>query len=333
MDKTSKTHQNFLRLTLAIGVILTLIKYFAWYITNSNAILSDAFESILNLGTGGFALYSLYLSQLPKDRNHPYGHGKIEFLAAGIAGGVILITGLFIIGKAFYNFFEPNEIFRLNTGIYLTIFSGSIHLIIGLILLRRGKMHNNLVLESEAKHLLSDGLSSVALIIGLVLILITGYFWLDQVVAIGLGIFIIYSGFGLLRKAIAGIMDEADLNLIEEIISRLNNSRHSEWIDLHNFRVIKYGTKLHIDCHLTIPWYYNQIEGHNVISDFENAVDRYCGDSVELFIHVDPCEPPEMCRFCSVENCEYRNHPMEKIIDWNVENVITNKKIYLQQRD
>ena len=330
MDETFKTHQNFLRLTLAIGVVLTIIKFFAWYITNSNAILSDAFESILNIGTGVFALYSLYLSQLPKDRNHPYGHGKIEFLAAGIAGGVILITGLFIIGKAFYNFFEPNEIFNLDTGIYLTIFSGAIHLIIGFLLLRRGKAHNNLVLESEAKHLLSDGLSSVALIVGLVLMLITGFIWLDQVVAIGLGIFIIYSGFGLLRKAIAGIMDEADLNLIEEIISRLNSTRHSEWIDLHNFRVIKYGSKLHVDCHLTIPWYYNQVEGHGVISDFENAVDKYCGDSVELFIHVDPCEPPEMCRFCSVENCEYRKNAMEKIIDWNVENVITNKKIYLQ---
>ncbi|TVQ49807.1 MAG: cation transporter [Saprospirales bacterium] len=332
MDKTSRTHQFFLRLTLVIGVILTLIKFIAWYITNSNAILSDAFESILNLGTGGFALYSLYLSQLPKDRNHPYGHGKIEFLAAGIAGGFILITGLFIIGKAFYNFFEPNEIINLNTGIYLTVFSGSIHLVLGLFLLRRGKRHNNLVLESEAKHLLSDGFSSIALIVGLVLILLTGFFWLDQVVAIGLGIFIIYSGFGLLRKAIAGIMDEADLNLIEEIISRLNNSRHSEWIDLHNFRVIKYGSKLHIDCHLTIPWYYNQIEGHHVISDFENAVDSYCGDSVELFIHVDPCEPPEMCRFCSMEDCQDRKFPMKNTIDWNVENVITNKKIYLQQQ-
>jgi len=332
MSEYLKTHQFYLRITLLVGVVLTFIKFFAWYLTNSNAILSDAFESILNIGTSGFALYSLYLSQLPKDRNHPYGHGKIEFVTAGLAGGFILITGLFIIIKAMYNFFNPNLIFNLHTGIYLTVFSGSVHLVMGMVLLKRGKNYKNLVLESEAKHLLSDGLSSIALIVGLLLILFTGFIWLDQLVAIAMGGLIIYSGFGLLRKAIAGIMDEADLCLIDEIIKKLNTDRRPQWIDLHNFRVIKYGSKLHVDCHLTIPWYFNQVEGHEVISNFEKEVDRYCGDSVELFIHADPCEPPEMCRFCSMVDCDFRQFPLEESIDWNVENVTTNKKIYLQKK-
>ena len=332
MSESSKIHQLYLKLALFVGIGLTLVKFYTWYITNSNAVLSDAFESILNIGTGVFALYSLYLSGIPKDKNHPYGHGKIEFVMSGLVGGFIFITGLFIILKSSYNFFNPNLIFNLDTGIYLTIFSGSVHLLMGIVLLSRGRRFKNLVLESEAKHLISDGISSVALILGLVLILLTGFAWLDQLVAIALGGLIIYSGFGLLRNAFAGIMDEADLILIDQIISQVNKNRRSAWIDLHNFRVIKYGSKLHIDCHLTIPWFYNQIQGHEEISIFEEEVDKYCGDSVELFIHADPCEPPEMCRFCNMKNCSYRKQSLETQIDWDVENVTPNKKIYLQER-
>ena len=323
-------HRKYLKIILGVGIILMLVKFFTWWLTNSNAVLSDALESILNIGTGFFALYSLYVSNTPQDKNHPYGHGKIEFLLAGVEGAMIGLTGLFIISKSGYNLVYPNEVHELEMGIILTVFSGGINLLMGILLLQRSKLFNNLVLESEARHLISDGITSVGLIVGLVLILLTGQVWVDQLVAIGIGVLILNSGYKLIRTAVAGIMDEADLKLIEEIVEKVDKNRKPEWIDLHNFRVIKYGSKLHVDCHLTIPWYFNQVEAHREITKFENEVGRHCGDSVELFVHADPCEPPEMCKMCAVENCSHRKHPQKKIVEWTVDNVTPNKKIYLQ---
>lgn len=330
---TYQTHRKYLKVILAVGIALMMVKFFTWWMTNSNAVLSDALESILNIGTGFFALYSLSLSNIPKDKNHPYGHGKIEFVLAGIEGTLIGLAGLFIIGKAGYNIFYPVEIQALELGILLTVFSGGINLIMGVILLRRSKTFNNLVLEAEARHLISDGITSVGLIVSLVLILLTGQIWVDQVVAMALGILIFRSGYKLVRTAVAGIMDEADLKLIDQLIRKVDEIRKPEWIDLHNFRVIKYGSKLHIDCHITIPWYFNQRESHDEVTEFEQAVEASCGDSVELFVHSDPCEPPLMCRMCSVENCVHRKNPRETHIRWTVDNVTPNKKIYLQSNE
>lgn len=328
-----QTHRKYLWIILGIGIFLMGVKFLTWWITNSNAVLSDALESILNIGTGFFALYSIYLSNTPKDKNHPYGHGKIEFLLAEVEGILICLAGLFIIGKASYNFFVPNPVTELETGIYLTVFSGGINLFMGFILFKRGKKFKNLVLESEARHLISDGMTSVGLIVGLMLILLTDYIWLDQIIAIGVGIMIVWSGFKLLRISVAGIMDEADSALISEIVEKINENRREEWIDLHNFRVIKYGSKLHVDCHVTIPWYFNQRQAHEEVTSFEKEVEKHCGDSVELFVHTDPCEPAEMCKMCGVANCPDRRHDRQVKVEWDERNVTPNKKIYLQSQE
>ena len=330
MTSSYRGNRKYLKVILGIGILLMMVKFYTWYQTNSNAVLSDALESILNIGTGFFALYSLYISNTPKDKNHPYGHGKIEFVLAGIEGALIAMAGLFIIGKSGYNFFVPNEVTELELGVYLTVFSGGVNLIMGLILLKRSKKFSNLILESEARHLLSDGITSVGLIVGLLLILFTGYIWVDQVIAIAIGVLILSSGYKLIRTSIAGIMDEADLKLIEEIIGKVNENRRDEWIDLHNFRVIKYGSKLHVDCHLTIPWYFNQREAHREVTAFEVEVRRHCGDSVELFVHADPCEPPSMCSMCAVKNCPHRQREKSEKVHWTVDNVTPNMKIHLQ---
>nr|MBS0036590.1 cation transporter [Saprospiraceae bacterium] len=332
MSSDYSSHRKYLKIILGVGLLLMVVKFTTWYLTNSNAVLSDAMESILNIGTGFFALYSLYISNTPKDKNHPYGHGKIEFVLAGIEGAMIALAGLFIIVKSGYNFFVPNEVTELETGVYLTVFSGGVNLLMGVVLLRRSKTFSNLILESEARHLISDGITSVGLIVGLLLILTTGFIWIDQVVAIGIGLLILYSGYKLIRTSIAGIMDEADLKLIEQIIRKVNANRKEEWIDLHNFRVIKYGSKLHVDCHLTVPWYFNQIEAHEEITDFEREVEKNCGDSVELFVHSDPCEPPDMCKMCGVPDCRYRKHERELKVRWTVDNVTPNLKIHLQKK-
>ena len=315
-----------MQIALVVGVLLMAIKFIAYWITHSNAILSDALESIINVIAGAFALYSLWLSNQPRDTKHPYGHGKVEFLSAGFEGALILGAGIFIIGKAVYNLIYPQELHALDIGIYLTVFAGGVNFLLGIWLERKGRKRHSPVMIANGKHLQSDAWTSAGLILGLLLIFLTGIWWLDQVVAMVFGVIILWTGYRIVRKSVAGIMDEADLQLLEDIITRLNDKRADCWIDIHNFRVIKYGPTLHIDCHLTIPWYFDVRRGHDEITAVENIVDASHPHEVELFIHTDPCLPPESCRICPKTDCKVREADMERKLHWNLENVMPNVK-------
>jgi len=120
-------------------------------------------------------------------------------------------------------------------------------------------------------------------------------------------------------------MDEADMELLEEVITEINSSRNEKWIDLHNLRVIKYGALMHIDCHLTVPWYYNVNEAHEAVDEFTRLIKNKFGDSVEFFVHTDGCMPFS-CPICTIEACEKRKSPFEKKLNWNVENVLSDSK-------
>nr|MBP9875104.1 cation transporter [Haliscomenobacter sp.] len=238
---------------LILGVGLMAVKFLAWYRTGSNAILSDALESIINIVAGAFGLYSLLISFKPKDQNHPYGHGKVEFLSAGFEGALISIAGVLILGKAVYNLFYPQELEELKLGIYLTAFTGAANYLMGWVLEWKGMRNNSLILKSSGKHLQADAWSSLGILLGLALVFSTGINQLDNLLALFFGLLIIYSGFGLVRQSIAGIMDEADYRLIRSIVNHLQQNRSENWVDIHNLRVIKYGPNPHIDCHLTLP--------------------------------------------------------------------------------
>jgi cation diffusion facilitator family transporter len=308
---------------LALGLLLMAAKFIAWWVTNSNAILSDALESIINIVAGAFALYSLILASKPRDKNHPYGHGKIEFISAGFEGALIFLAGMAIIGKAGYNLIYPQGIQQLDTGILLTSIAGAVNYGIGFALEKRGRKSNSLTLIAGGKHLQSDAYSSLGLIIGLALVWWTGILLLDNLIAGAFGCVILFTGFRLLRKSVAGIMDEADYQLIEEIVNKLDSKRNDNWIDVHNFRVIKYGATLHIDCHMTLPWYFNTQEAHSEVKAFEKEAAQLCISPVELFVHVDPCEPAS-CRICQKKNCAVRRYPAERRINWTLENIMKN---------
>jgi cation diffusion facilitator family transporter len=201
VEKTHKVESNsrLLFLSVVISTSILLIKFIAFYITRSNAILGDALESIVNVVAGVITLISFSIAHLPKDKNHPYGHGKIEFLSAGFEGGMISIAGFIIIGKSIYNLFVPNELNELSLGIWLTIFSGTANFILGMILLKRGNKTNSAAMQASGRHLLTDVYTTIGLIIGLTLILLTNINWIDQVVAIIFGIIILFSGYKIIR--------------------------------------------------------------------------------------------------------------------------------------
>ena len=183
-----------------------------------------------------------------------------------------------------------------------------------------GKKNNSLPLIAGGKHLKTDTYSTIGIFIGLVLLYFTKQVWLDSAVACIFAIIIIFTGYKIVRTSIAGIMDEADLKLLNNLVDVLNKNRRENWIDLHNLRFIKYGSTLHCDCHFTVPWYLNVDEAHAEIEALAKLIRNEFGEAVELFVHTDGCKEFS-CRICSKQNCMVRKHEFEKKITWTIKNI------------
>jgi cation diffusion facilitator family transporter len=323
--KTQHQNLSIQKWVATISVILLVVKFVAYYLTQSVAVLTDAMESIVNVAAGFIGLYSLYIAAKPRDINHPYGHGKAEFLSAAVEGTLVLSAGALIIYKAVQHLIFPVAITSIDKGIFLVGATALVNLAMGLVGVRFGKRNQSLALIASGRHLISDSYSTFGIIVGLLLILFTKLIWVDSLVAILFGLFIIYTGYRILRRSIAGIMDEADEELLSRMIQLLNLNRRENWVDLHNLRVIKYGSVLHVDCHLTVPWYLNVQEAHAEIEALGALIRKEFGELLELFVHSDGCLYVQ-CPICIKASCPVRHHPLEKRIEWTLENILKDKK-------
>ena len=323
----NKEKQNFRvqQFIVAIAISLFVIKVVAWYITKSVAILTDTLESTVNVIAGFIGLYSLHVAAKPKDEDHPYGHGKAEFVSAAVEGTLIFIAGLIIIYTSAESFIHPKKLEKLDYGIILVGITGVINFLVGYFAIRKGRKNNSLALEASGKHLQTDTWSTIGIIIGLLLIIFTGLTWLDSLVAIIFAFIILYTGYKIIRSSLAGIMDEIDKELLSRLVVLLNNNRRINWIDLHNLRVIKYGGQLHIDCHMTVPWYLNVHQAHIEIDALITLIKKEFGDTIEFFVHSDGCLDFS-CHICDKQDCYVRKHPFEKKVEWTLKNIISNKK-------
>jgi cation diffusion facilitator family transporter len=308
-----------------LSVVLFLTKMIAYQFTHSLAILSDALESIVNVIAGFIGLYSLYIAAKPRDLEHPYGHGKAEFVSAAIEGGLIVAAGLMIMYETVLNFVEESPLQKLDTGLILIGITAIINFAAGLICIRIGKKNSSAALQASGKHLQIDTYSTLGIIAGLVVILLTHLLWLDKLIALSMSVLIIFNGYKIIRSSLAGIMDEADMKLLNQFIKVLNGNRRPNWIDLHNLRVIKYGALLHVDCHLTVPWYLNVHEAHLEIDALAALIKNEFGDAIELFVHTDGCLPFS-CTVCTKTDCTVRQQPMKGRLEWTMQNIISNKK-------
>jgi len=315
--------------SLCVSIILMLAKFIAYFLTNANAILTDAAESIVNVIASAFAFYSIYLSTLPKDENHPYGHGKVEFFSAFVEGVLIGIAGIIIVFKSSYDLIYPNEIGQLYDGAIIIGTTGVINLIVGFYLINTGKKNNSITLEADGKHLLTDSISSGGLVVGIILIQLTQIYWLDGVISIALGLYIIFNGYKLTRKSVGGLMDESNIELVKDIVSILQENRDESWIDVHNLRAQQYGSDLHIDCHVTLPYYFDLNTVHQEISNIDKLINFSGKHATELFIHADPCLPA-CCNYCKMHNCGVRQEAFKGEIKWDMENVTKNQKHFNQ---
>lgn len=314
-----------MKMVLVIGALLMGFKFAAYYVTGSGAILTDAVESIVNVLAGSFALYSLYYASKPKDEDHPYGHGKIEFLSTGVEGGMIFIAGLAMVAKGAFSFIQPHTVENIDIGLAVTVFSGGVNFILARILINKGTRLHSSTMIADGKHLMTDTLSSVGVVAGLVLIWFTGMVWIDYVITVLLGGFIAYTGIHLIREAVTNLLDKADYGKIEHLIKVLDSKRKQSWIDIHNLRVVKYGSVMHVDCHMTLPWYFTLEEAHAEVDAVDKLATTEFNHEIEFFIHSDPCLPTS-CPVCTMHDCKVRQQAFVKKLEWDMSNVLPDKK-------
>lgn len=311
---------RFQRWVAIIGILLFLIKLAAWHLTNSDAVFSDALESIVNIIAAFMGLYSLYLAAKPKDPDHPYGHGKVEFVTSGVEGALIIFAGVLILLESVDSLLHGNPLEKLDYGIFLIAFTALLNYLLGYISVQKGKKENSLVLLSSGKHLQSDTWTTVGVVVSLALVHLTGFRWIDSVVALLFGGYIITVGYKIIRTALGGIMDEADFEMLYELANYLEKERKKEWVDLHNVRIQQHGSKLHLDAHLTLPYYYSLREAHDKMEELVRCIATEAKRPVEFNVHMDDCKPFS-CKICTLDTCPVREFAFEKKITWTAKTI------------
>ncbi len=321
----AKKNIQIQRIVVVVAITLLIIKFAAYFLTHSVAILTDALESIVNVVAGLLGLYSLIVSARPRDADHPYGHGKVEFISSAVEGTLIVMAALLILYESIYAMIYPRELDKIDYGVILISATAVINYLMGAWCIKVGKNHTSYALIASGKHLQTDTYSTLGIIAGLIAIWFFKINWLDSAVAIFFGGVILYNGYKIVRQSIAGIMDETDQELLTKMVTVLNQNRRENWIDLHNVRIIKYGPVLHLDAHITIPWYLNVHEAHNEIDALASLVRREFGESLELYVHSDGCLDFS-CEVCQKKECAVRKHPFQRKVEWTIQNISTNVK-------
>jgi cation diffusion facilitator family transporter len=321
MADISDENYNFQKIVVSVGAVLLIVKFAAYFITNSVAIFTDAMESIVNVIAGIVGLYALYLSAKPADKSHPFGHGRVELISASIEGSMIAVVGAIIVFEAIREMMNPGEILSLDVGLLLIIFAAAVNFIVGRLAIKKGRKNRSLALEASGKHLVTDTISSVGIIIGLTVVFLGRQFGydldiLDPLMALAFGVFIMIAGAGVIKKAIDGIMDKADANILEKVVSCLNEHRSEGWIDIHNLRVIKYGSGLHVEMHVTLPFDMTMFEMEAENRRLHDSVETKFGDSVDLIMMPEPCKEFS-CVHCQ-KKCSARRADFVERINWNV---------------
>lgn len=308
------------RTIVVISVVLMAGKFLAFALTNSVGVLTDAMESIVNVVAGAIGLYSIYVASKPRDDSHPFGHGKVELISASAEGLMIMGAGAFIIYEGVQRLFHPAAIAKLDVGILIVALAGAVNFVMGWYSIRIGRRYNSDALVASGKHLKSDTYSSIGLVAGLGALYFTGWTWLDSVLAFVFGSIIVVTGIGILRRSIANLIDEADYGLLSKMTRTIAAHRRDDWIDVHNLKTIRYGGYLYIDCDLTVPWYYNIVEGHETAKQLRETLASDLDRQIIISIHTDPCMPTQ-CVHCLVKGCPHRAAPFESPLEltlWEV---------------
>ncbi len=320
---TSIQHRQRLRagiLSVVVSVVLLAAKLAAWILTGSTAVLSDALESIVNVVASSFALFALVVGARPADRDHPYGHGKAEDFSAGVEGALIVVAAVLILVKAVPELGHPHAVENLDSGLGIVVVAALVNLLVGIFLIRQGRRTHSAALIADGQHLLTDVVTTVAVVVGLVLVRVTGRLWFDPLTAGLVALQILVSGVLIVRRSVGHLMDEADPALVSRLLAVLHDLRQPGLLEPHRLRVLRQGREHHIDLHLVVPRFWSVERAHALERTLGEDILVRLGVAGDAIVHLDPCNP-HCCHSCALSDCGVRSAPYEGDREWSIASI------------
>ena len=306
--------------TVIVATLLFLVKLQAFRLTGSQAIFSEAMESIVNVLASVIAFYVIYYAAKPADKDHPYGHGKAEYLSAALEGGLIAFAAFLIIVEAAQAFYENRPLQSLNVGLIMMAATGGVNLVMGFYLKHLGKIKHSVAIEGSGRHLIADFWTTAGVIIGLGLVYVTNIIWIDRVIAVFVSIHLMREGYSLIRKSIGGLLDEEQESVIENIQTLINKTHQEGIIQVHHVRVMRSGKFHHIDAHVVVPEFWSVEEAHDNTNVYERLIFKNYLFNGEIHFHIDPCRRL-YCRFCDVKECPVRQNDFQGFREMSVKEI------------
>ncbi|MBE7544622.1 MAG: cation diffusion facilitator family transporter [Bryobacteraceae bacterium] len=279
-----------MRLSLLVGVMMFVGKSAAWWITGSAAILSDALESVVHVAAVGFAAFSMRLSAKPADERFHYGYERIAFFSAGFEGAMIVIAALAILWTAIEKWLAGLELERLGTGVLLVVGAAVLNGALGWHLIRTGRRTGSLILEANGRHVLTDFWTSVGVIIGLALVIWTGWKPFDPICAILVALQILWSGGQLMIRSMRGLLDWADPKAEQALRRHLDELSWAEGAEWHGLRLRETGGRLLVEVHLLFPYEHTVGAAHAAATRIEEALEGALEIPVEVVTHLEARE-------------------------------------------
>jgi cation diffusion facilitator family transporter len=290
MSKEKSAQMFAIRLSFAFGILMLVMKWYAYYLTGSTAIFSDAAESVIHIIGVAFAVFSLWYSFQPPDEEHTYGHHKINYFSAGFEGGLIILAAVYIIYISIDRLIFGIEISNLDKGTYFTFAASVINLFLGGYLVLKGKKTNSIILIANGKHVLTDSWTSFGVVAGLVLTWITGWLPFDPIVAIVVAFNILWSGGKLVRQSVGGLMDESNKDLAKSIKNILDNETKNKGLKYHQLRFRESGNVVWLEFHLLFPKGSLLEDAHKIATDLEGIIKSNFTTQVNIVSHLEPDE-------------------------------------------
>lgn len=312
-------------ISLAVGIGMFIIKITAYFISGSVAIFSDAAESVVHVAATGMALFSIILSSKPADESHLYGHGNVEYFSAGVEGFLIVLAAGFIIYQSVLAIIAGPSLESLSIGVIFISAAGVVNLGLGFYLIRTGKKTNSITLIADGKHVLTDAYTSIGVIVGITLVIITDFVLLDPLLAVIIAFNILFTGYKLIRESIGGLMLETNPAILKNISDILISMKKDYWIDIHELRYWQSGDRTYLDFHLILPYYFTIEQSHTEEKFIDEELEKNFSNS-QIKIHFDYCIP-DLCKFCGYQKCEVRREAKTINFEWNVEKA-SGKAVY-----
>ena len=278
-------------LSILTAVATILLKAVAWQLTDSVGLLSDALESVVNLAGAMMALAMISLAALPPDEDHAYGHGKAEYFSAGFEGLLILVAAMAIGATAVMRLFDPRPLEQVGIGLAVSLAASLLNLVTALILRSAGRRYRSLTLEADAHHLLTDVWTSAGVIVGLAAVSLTGWLWLDPVIALLVAGNILRIAWKLLYSSAQGLMDRALPDADTVLLQGVFDQYRAQGIEFHALRTRESGARRFIDVHVLVPGHWSVQHAHEVVEKIEADIRQALPQST-ILTHLEPLEDP-----------------------------------------